>query len=184
MSKLLKNNKGFMLVEVIVVTVVVATVMISLYTLFNRVYNSYDKKSTYNDIDSIYALKMLEDYFIDKIDSDMELNKLIQNTTTFKEIKCESDNFCDNLFKEYNINSIYIVKNNENSLKELKNNVTHETFKDYVDYLMNIGIHTTNFLEDNKVYSELLVVETYTIKDEESKDILNKYAYLPIRKNK
>jgi len=49
---------------------------------------------------------------------------------------------------------------------------------------MNIGIHTTNFLEDNKVYSELLVVETYTIKDEESKDILNKYAYLPIRKNK
>lgn len=176
-----------MLVEVIVVTVVVATVMISLYTLFNRVYNSYDKKNTYNDIDSIYALKMIEDYFVDKIDTDMEFNKLIKNTTTFKEIKCESDEYCDNLFKEYNINSIYIVKNNENSLNELKNNVTHETFKDYIDYLMNIGIHTTNFLEDNKVYSELLVLETYTIdvnneSDNDNKKILNKYAYLPIRK--
>ena len=39
---------------------------------------------------------------------------------------------------------------------------------------MNIGIHTTNFLEDNKVYSELLVLETYTIKDEESKNAIKK----------
>lgn len=176
-----------MLVEVIIVTVVVASIMTSLYVVFNRVYNAYDKKSNYTNIDAIYALKMIEDYMIDtEVADDFMFDNLINTNTTFTNINCETgntdfDTYCNSVFSEYNINSIYFVKNDEDSLEDLKENVTNQTFKDYIDYLINIGIHTTNFLEDNKKYKELLITETYTIDNEGERNILNKYAYLPTK---
>ena len=105
-----KNNKGFMLVEVIVVTVVVSTIMTSLYVLFNRVYNAYDKKNQYTEVDTIYALKMIEDYLVDNF----KLNELINNTSTYSEIICGTEEtYCNSVFKEYNINKMYIVKATE-----------------------------------------------------------------------
>ena len=61
------DTKGFMLVEVIVVTVVVATIMVSLYVAFNRVYAAYDLKESYTNIDAVYGIKAVEDYFIDNM---------------------------------------------------------------------------------------------------------------------
>lgn len=157
-----------MLVEVIVVTVVVATIMTSLYVLFNRVYNTYDKKNQYTDVDTIYALKMIEDYLVDNF----KLNELINNTSTYSEIVCgDAETYCNSVFKEYNINKMYIVK--KTGLTQLKDNVSNETFKEYIEYLINAV--------DTDKYSELLIVETYTIKEEDKKNILNKYAYLPTR---
>ena len=62
-----KNNKGFMLVEVIIVTVIVATIMTSLYVAFVRVYKVYDIKDKYSNVDGIYALNMIMDYYVDNI---------------------------------------------------------------------------------------------------------------------
>lgn len=182
-----KNNKGFMLVEVIVVSVVVVSIMTSLFVVFNRVYNAYDKKGKYTDIDSIYALKMLEDYMIEnEINNSFIINTLVNNVIVndYYEISCESDNtdfktYCNALFTEYNVNKMYIVKNTANSINNLKNNDLNESFKDFLDYLINIGVYSDEFSGKSKGYSELLVVETYTIKGEEN--TLNKYAYLPIK---
>ena len=213
-----------MLVEVIVVTVVVATIMTSLYILFNRVYNAYDRKSNYIDVDSIYALKMLTDAMIDtrivvdanertyedgthplfetsnaeKVDAfvfDWLIAGLNNSNKKYFQLKCDSrivydeifENVvpqCKSIFEEYNINSIYFVQNTKTTLENLKSTVTNETFKEYIDYLINSGIYDINFLGDNKVYAELLLVETHSIKDEDKKNILNKYAYLPTRKIK
>jgi len=188
MKNIKNNNKGFMLVEVIVVTVVVVTIMTSLYMVFNRVYNAYDRKNTYTDIDSIYALKMIEDYMIDIENSNLFMfNNLIDKNVSYTKIDCgtANDNFntyCTAVFEEYNVNEMYIVKNNEGSLNGLKGVVTNQTFKDYIDYLKNIGIHTIKFIGNNKKYTNLLIVETHSIDSGTASDkkILNKYAYLPI----
>ena len=90
-------------------------------------------------------------------------------------------NFCNIVFEEYNINKMYIVDNslNSTSLEKIKNTESiNQTFKDYIDYLLNIGINKDGFLEDGH-YSELLIAETYSEVDIENKDINNKYAYLP-----
>ena len=187
------NNKGFMLVEVIVVSVVVATIMTSLFIAFERVFNVYDKKSNYTDLDAVYALKMIEDYMIDEIDSEgnVMINKILVDNTYFTKISCDGNKYCDSVFNEYNVNSIYLVKNNEESLIKLKDSVDgsgkyilNETFREYIEYLMNIGIHTRDFLEDNKIYSDLLLIEVYSIDTnvEDDKEILNKYGYLPVLK--
>ena len=176
-----KNNKGFMLVEVIIVTVVVATIMTSLYVVFNRVYNAYDKKSTYNDINAIYALRMISDYMIDV----ETFNQLIINFSDSSpfELTCDmivsgDDTYCNSVFDKYNINKMYFVKNDKTFLEKIKEESINQTFKDYIDYLINIGIYTDTFSEKGK-YAELLIVETHSL--DSDRNILNKYAYLPTR---
>jgi len=44
--KMIKNNKGFMLAEVVIVSAVIMTCLVTLYTSFNKMYNLY--KDTYN----------------------------------------------------------------------------------------------------------------------------------------
>jgi len=177
------NKKGFMLVESIIVTVVVVTIMTSLYIVFNRVYNNYTKKSTYTNIDGVYALKEIMDFMINtETTNSFMFNDLINNNTNYTEITCDTSNasfndFCNTLVNEHNINNnkIYLVSNNNISLNNLKENVENQTFKDYIDYLMNIGIHSVNFLGNNTKYTHILLLEI-------SYNNINKYAYLPLNK--
>lgn len=179
-----------MLVEVVIVTVVVATIMTSLYVVFNRVYNAYERKGQYTNIDAIYALKMLEDYLIDEKNSDkkIKLNELLKSTTSYMEIICDaSDTYCNSLFEKYNTNKIYLVNNNKDILQNLKVVVANETFKEYIEYLLNIRSSDGKFTENGDSYSHLFIIETYTIdlsegenkEESEKTKMLNKYAYLP-----
>ena len=52
-----KNNKGFMLIELIITSTVVVTAMIALYASFNRIYSLYKTRNNYYDINGIYASK-------------------------------------------------------------------------------------------------------------------------------
>lgn len=159
MKKTIKiNNKGFMLVEVIIVTVIVATIMTSLYVAFTRVYKVYDMKSKYSNIDGIYALNTIKNYYIESV----TINKLINDSTnTFIDLKddlensksycnvlnidSENINYCekiDSVIKKYNINKLYAIDinklyNSRNNIDELLNEMNvSETFNDYIKYLI------------------------------------------------
>ena len=173
-----KNNKGFMLVEVIIVSVVVAIIMTTLYVAFVKVYNNYELKETYTNIDAVYAVKTIEDFLID----DFKIVNLLNNSSEYNEINCSSFsdvNYCNNVFSRYNINKIYLLKlNNSNDrVPDLPSDV-NQTFKDYIIYLNN----AVSF--DDEI-SHIFVIETYEISDEdngiEEKDILNRYAYLEVK---
>lgn len=170
MKKNKLNSNGFMLVEVIIVTVIVATIMTSLYIAFTRIYKVYDMKSKYSNIDGIYALNTIRNYYIENI----TLNKLINDSTTntpyYIDLKTDTENtkkycstleginYCNNIssvIKNYNINSLYIVKvdsNLQQGLKNLRNsdNIT-ETFKEYIDYLLEIGIDGLMYSDNNYI---------------------------------
>ena len=165
------NDRGFMLVEVVIVTVVVATIMTSLYVAFNRVYKAYESKTRYTNIDGIYALRLMEDYLV----NDMQMNTKINNTSTYTEITCVTGNnydYCDNIRVKYGVNKIYLAKNTE--YKRIKNiSGINQTFKDYIDYLGN----SVDFTDTD--YGYLLIGEF--VGTTNSSDKIYNYAYLKIK---
>ena len=59
-----KNNKGFMLIEVIVTSTIVMTSMIALYTSFNKLQNNYRIKNTNcNNTFSLSNCEILKDTY-------------------------------------------------------------------------------------------------------------------------
>lgn len=172
-----------MLVEVVIVTVVVATIMVSLYVAFNRVYDAYDLKEKYTNIDALYAINTVENQLIDE----MKFSEVLPTTTSWKLIECsvfgnESStpyNYCDSVFTRYKINKLYLLKK-ENLISGMDNNI-NQTFKDYANYLNN----AVTFNDDSKY---IFLVETYEFSTDndgdgikENTDILNKYAYLEVK---
>lgn len=153
-----------MLVEVIIVTVVVATIMTSLYVAFNKVYTAYDEKSSYSNIDGIYALKLIKDNMI----NDLTINTKLNETTSYSKIDYAEGSYLDSVFSEYKINSVYLIKVSDENVSSFKNDFSiNQTFKDYLDYLVNKQIALDN---------NLLLVEI-TI-DYENK--IYNYAYLEV----
>ena len=50
------NNKGFMLVEVLVVSVFISSILIVMFVQFKKINNSYNVSFNYNTVDSLYLL--------------------------------------------------------------------------------------------------------------------------------
>ena len=177
MKKNKLNNKGFMLVEVIIVTVIVATLMTSLYVAFTRVYKVYDLKSRYSNIDGIYALNTIMNYYIENV----SMNKLI-NDTKDKYINirsnssyCNTNNYCEkikNIIDNYKINNLYII-DKEKLIDNINEEDTTQTLKDYINYLNDTLDKTDN---NNSVKAYLIGEFTISATNE-----IYNYAYLPIK---
>ncbi len=58
------NNKGFMLAEVVVVSVVIAMILVTSFTGLNRVSRGFETRNNYYDIDSEYLAIEANNYFI------------------------------------------------------------------------------------------------------------------------
>jgi len=185
-KKINLDNNGFMLVEVIVVSVIVVVIMTSLYIAFNRVYGFYDKKENYTSVDAIYGIKTIEDYMIDNDKFNSVLNSMRTDTDDYKEVVCTSsdffvipdgsseDSYCTKIFTQYNIYKMYLVKlSNSKTLPDLSDLTINQTFKEYISYLNNAVTFNSSFV---------FLVETYEIEttNEDDKKLLNKYAYLEV----
>ena len=60
-----KNNKGFMLAEVVITSTIILTALVSLYVTFNKLYSNYNTRNSYYNIDGFYAIKGMINYLID-----------------------------------------------------------------------------------------------------------------------
>lgn len=149
------NKKGFMLAEVIVVSVILIGTMVGLFTGFNKMYSNYKERNTYDNVEALYGAKSIKDFLIDQ----QKLNELIKNTTSFSNIT-ESTNLSLNeiettLFNsikgEYDINNIYFSVYNISSIDydNTNNNLTS-----YLTYLKK----DTNMTKSS--YGYRIVVET------------------------
>lgn len=160
-----KNNKGFMLIEVIVVSTIVLTSMITLYVSFNKLYNNYKIKNSYYNIDATYATKKT----IDSMIREERLNNLTNKIKTdsffyyylIKENQCIEleDKYlpfnCGKTTNFYNVNNMIFVNYNLESLNKLIEKETlNETFKDYIAYLIKYYNIT-----DNEEYNYIVITE-------------------------
>ena len=169
----MKNNKGFMLAEAVITSTIVLTTLIGLYTTFSRLYNLYNIRTTYFDIDGVYAIKGMIDNLIDNNKMNSTLQQV--NTNNYSQLiskkVCSSantnTNYCNSLQKLYNIENMYIIQYKKDKVTNLKNQDINQTFKDYLDYISNYYSFVDSNADDttdNKVnvddgYKYLFVVE-------------------------
>ncbi len=138
---MIKNNKGFMLAEVVIVSAVLITTLVSLYAGFAKVYKAYEERSSFFDTDSIYALKSIEDTLIDEGLFNNIINEI--NTSNYVSYLAENltdDSYINSYLKEllgnYNIEYFYITKYDSESLTTIiESDDNNIIFNDFLKYL-------------------------------------------------
>ena len=167
---MIKNNKGFMLAEVVIVSAILITTLVSLYAGFAKVYKAYEERSSFFDTDSIYALKSIEDTLIDEGIFNNIIDKInTSNYLSYLKGDISSDNYINNYLTEllgnYNIENFYITTYYSNSLNSIINSDPNNiVFNDFLTYLQK------NLTFDNS-YNYIFLSET--------KD--GRFAYLRVK---
>lgn len=126
------GRKGFMMAEVVVVSVVIAVVLITLFTGLNRVSSAYEKRDRYYDIDALYLAMMANDALIEN----GSINNLINDGTST--IIKANDLTISNIYKDIvndNGVNLYFSLYGKDKLTELKKLSNKKTTKEFIDYL-------------------------------------------------
>lgn len=144
------NRKGFMLAEVIIVSVIICVVLVSLFTGINRVTKAYDLRNRYYDVNALYMAEKANLYLIE----DNSINTLISNNSP---VKVENTNLNNviSYYKRDNTSTlnIYFTPYDQNKVDDLgKLTGTNQTYKDFIDYL-------SGHLEFNGEYTYMLISE-------------------------
>ena len=77
----MKNSKAFALVETLIVSTIIATILMYVFIQSNKVESKYDESFAYNNVDDLYKLDSIKGY-VNSLD-----NSIITNITT----KIDSD---------------------------------------------------------------------------------------------
>lgn len=154
------GRKGFMLAEVVVVAVVVATVLVTLYAGLSNVSSAYDTRNRYYDVDSLYAAMDINDILIRNDSSLIKTDQALALSSDDSVVDFE------NFFKETDDSiSSYIAPYDKDIMLSLKTINNKATFGDYLDYLSG----NLNFDDD---YDYMIIVERL-----ENNDIDDCYYY-------
>ena len=71
----MKNSKAFALVETLIVSTIIATILMYVFIQFNKVESKYDESFTYNDVDNLYKLDSIKEY-VNSIDATLIIDKI------------------------------------------------------------------------------------------------------------
>jgi len=155
------NRKGFMMAEVVVVSVIICTVLVTLYTALARINNAYDTRNRYYDIDTLYFTEEINYSLI----SSGLINKLIQNGNSVK-VTLEGQGIdLNEISSFYNSNNkgktkIYFSLYKKNDVNKLANLTgLNETFKDYITY-------ANDHFDYNEDYEYMLITEMCKTNDD------------------
>lgn len=177
---MIKNNKGFLLAEAVIVSAVVVTTLVALYASINKLYIQYTNRSRYYGLDGIYAIKTLTNDLIDTNKINQVLNNVESNNFTYliDNYNCVSqladDTLCSSMVDFYNVKSMVITKKDKTYFPEVeeegivkketffgktvselgeKGINLNQTFKDYLQYLYKY------YSGDSDTYSYLIILE-------------------------
>lgn len=138
------GRNGFMLVEVVVVSAVIATVLVTMFIAINRVSSAYSTRDSYNSVDALY-LAMAEN---DILREDNVLSYLVCSTNDAVNI---TDSSLEEAYKDIGTINLYYSPYDRNKVLSLKNDKA--TFDGFIDYIYNkLDYSDTN-------YSYLIVSE-------------------------
>ena len=120
-----KNNKGFLLAEVITVSVVTIVALVIIYVQFVAVDNSYYKSFKYNNVDKLYLANQLKQFI--NGDNASELYSDIENISYADITNCDAyfieRTYCRNLISAIDAKQVLVTKLDTSSiLDKLKEN--------------------------------------------------------------
>lgn len=120
-----KNNKGFMLIETLLVSVFVVSTLIFVYIQFEKVRNSYQTSFEYNTINGVYNANTILKYL--KENGIENLNNTIKSGTTYIDItNCpggylSNTSFCYRLLSDLKVKKILYVSSDVTDFKSKMN---------------------------------------------------------------
>ena len=156
------NCKGFMLAEVVVVSVIICAVLVTLYTSLVRINNAYDTRNRYYDINTLYFTEEVNDILI----YNGYINEYI-STNNSKEIDLSNVFSNDsNFYSAYNIDTakggsirMFFSVYDNSSVEALADMNINATFKEYISYLKD-------HFDYDEEYEYILVTEMCKTKDD------------------
>lgn len=132
-----------MLAEVVVVSAVISTVLVTMYIAINRVSSAYETRNSYYDIDALFFAEEINDLIKDK-----ELQKDSNSKLLLGDLSTAYQSL------GYKANGYYITPSTLNNTIEGK-----QTLKDFMSYLK------TKLSNDNN-YTYIIVSELCTHDDD------------------
>ena len=133
------NNRGFLLVESLVVTTFVLTVLVFLFVQFKNLFNSYENSYDYNTVEGIYNLNTFKNYLTspDVLSVSMNGNyTVIFEGTSCSNVNSFNNDVCNNLGKAMNLKTlIYLDESKLDSLKDSNDSIFTSSYKDFLKRL-------------------------------------------------
>ena len=108
------NNKGFALVETLVVTIFIATVLIFLFIQLSNLSSSYEDSFNYNSVEGLYALDDIKDYIESDTDAYMFIEDELSDNTYIDISDCSvfsGESYCKQLLDLEKIDIVILVLN-------------------------------------------------------------------------
>ena len=132
------NNRGFMLVETLIVATFLVTTLMFIYIQFNNITRTYDTSFKYNTVNGMYIAKNMINYInndgIDKLKDALSSDVYYIDITSCSSTYFSESEYCDILMDSANIKTILFT--NEN-LTILKSNTAglEQKLIDYINYI-------------------------------------------------
>ena len=134
------GRNGFMLVEVVVVSAVISTVLVTMFIAINRVSSAYSTRDSYNSVDALY-LAMTEN---DILRENNGLSDLVCNNSNAREI---TDSSLKGAYNSIGSINLYYSPYDRGKVLSLKNNkATFDGFIDYIDNKLDYSNTNYNYL--------------------------------------
>jgi len=134
-----KDNKGFMLVETLIVSTFIAGVLIFLFIQFSNLSTNFEKSFKYNTVEKIYALQDIADAVIKDstymelftaLDSDKKRNIDLTNYYT-------KNTYAQAMLDFYEIKTLYLTHENISTLDTSSYSLAMKEFVDKITYDRN-----------------------------------------------
>ena len=144
----LKNQqKGFLLIEAIVVITFVAGILFFLFIQFNTLFQQYGKDFNYNTVDGVYRAKELRTFLLNTDFSDL-IFELQDNQIFYEFSDCTFANdisLCNHFIEALDIKKSYMVNEDITGFQTyVKNAPASENFGELAAYLFYIQYDRNN----------------------------------------
>ena len=130
-----KNNKGFMLVEALVMSMVVIGTLTFMYIQFQNISRSYEKSFNYNTITDLYITNEVKNYLINNNLLDTYKGKVTASFTKYTIIDDITDSSFVELKEKGQIKTVILANESLSELKGKKTKDLSEKFNDFINYL-------------------------------------------------
>lgn len=88
---IMRKSRGFALVETLIVSTIIATILIYVFVQFNALQSEYNESFKYNDVDDLYKLDSIKSY-INSLDNTAKTNIITKITSDDIIIMDKEDN--------------------------------------------------------------------------------------------
>lgn len=138
------KNKGFVLMETIVVIVVISVALLTIFSSYNKILRKLKTENKYDTSEYIYMTNYIKDYLKTKCTSELNATDILVGTIPFPEHyslnSCEISNALNN--SGFSVKKIYILSNINKFDNALSNgNKNSEYFDAYmIDYIRKLDV--------------------------------------------